>query len=109
MTDSKYESKTDKKTGHISHSIKKKAPRKSALQHAADARASAESADDLAWLTEPGPGRRQNSRQKKAGTGSIKSGAASIKNQKKYGKWAKEEAAAAHKSRSAALKANKRK
>ena len=76
----------------------------SSAKDAAAARQHAENADDFAWLTTEGEGRRQNSRQRKYGTGSMKSGKPSTSSVKKYGKWAKEEAKSAHKARSSALK-----
>lgn len=69
----------------------------------------AENAEDFAFLTEHGEGFRQNSRQKKAGTGTFRSGKPSPEQEMKYGRWAKEEAKKAHKARRRALRGSRSK
>jgi hypothetical protein len=106
MTDSKYQSKTGK-DGHITHSVKTKAKKrkKGALQHHADAKRSAKNANEFAGLT----AKKGSKTQKRNAHHMSPESPTDMGKVKKYGKWAKEEAADAHKSRSAALKANKRK
>jgi hypothetical protein len=78
--------------------------KKSTLQHHADAKDAAGWADEFADMTSK---KLKPGHISKRGTGMSSDPPKDMGKVRKYGKWAKEEAASAHKSRSAALKQNR--